>query len=349
MKERINYIDVLKAFAIYCVVLGHTCGRYGQNIHPYITFYGLYPFHMPLFAVLSGLFFNYTIDTKTFLKKKFQQIALPQFVWCFIVAIVIRGVNESYLHFTEGYDIHFKSWIECYVMWVIAWGWWFLRALFLSFLYAYFSIKICKQNVLCGVTLSIILLYSLSLSGVIPNMKFMYFVFLYPFFSVGILIKEYKTLFYRNTKTIFWVALLIYLTSVCFWQGHDDTFYGMNTSMLEPTGNAGITGTMVPLKIIYRFITGVSGSIILILFAKWLSTKLPSIPFIINIGRNTLGIYILHTFAFDLFNYRGNLFESEFLSIVFCLIIAAIITLISNSFVNFTSRYKVLRLLLWGK
>ena len=346
--ERINYVDVLKAFAIYCVVLGHTCGKFGENIY-YIKDYGLYPFHMPLFAVLSGLFFNYAIDTKTFLTKKIKQIALPHFVWCFIVAIVIRGANESYLHFTEGYDIHFKSWIECYIMWVIAWGWWFLRALFLSFLYAYFSIKICKQNVLCGVSLSIVLLYSLSLSGVIPNMKFMYFVFLYPFFSVGILLKEYKLYVLRNVKYIWGGAFVIYTICMYFWQGFDDTFYNMNTSMLEPAGNAGITGTMVPLKIFYRFMTGVSGSIILILFAKWLATKLPSIPFIINIGRNTLGIYILHTFAFDFINYRGNLFKSEFLSIVFCFIFAAIITLISNKIVNLTSRIKLFLLLLWGK
>ena len=123
----------------------------------------------------------------------------------------------------------------------------------------------------------------------------------------------------------------------------------MNTSMLEPTGGAGITGAMVPVKIIYRFITGVSGSIMFLLLAKWLAARLPRIPYIITIGRNTLGIYILHTFVFGFFDYRGYLFDNEILSIIFCFTIAALVTIISNSIFNMTSRNRFLGLLLWGK
>ena len=298
---RIKYIDFLKAFAIFLVVLGHVCQNYGKNVEIPISQFGILPYHMPLFAILSGLFFTAQTNARNFAGKKFKQIAIPFLVWCFIVAIIIRGVNETYLHYTEGYTIHFKSWLECFYMSIVDWGWWFLRALFMCFVYAFIAIRLCRCNVLLGVCLSVIILYILSLFGLIPNKCCREFIFLYPFFCTGILMKEYKSYVLCNANKILLISAAIFIVCMCFWQGYADTFYSMNTSMFEPEGYAGITGWMVPVKIVYRFITGVSASLMLILLARKFEKKLPTPPMVMSIGRNTLGIYILHGFTFQIF------------------------------------------------
>ena len=350
-KRRIVYIDWLKAFAIFLVVLGHICQNYGNNIEIAIDQYGILPYHMPLFAILSGLFFNAKIDFKSFISKKFMQLALPFLAWCIIVAIVIRSINETYLHITEGYPIHFKSWIECLLMYIIDWGWWFLRDLFMSFVYAYISIRLFRRNVLLGVSLSIILLYALSLSGIFPNKWNKEFVFIYPFFCTGILMKEYKPFILRWTNTILLISTITFCVCMCFWQGYADTFYSMNTSMFEPKGYAGITGWMVPVKIVYRFITGISASLMLILLARKFEKKLPTPPMLMSIGRNTLGIYILHSFAFNIFTPPSSniLIENQIISFIACLAISAIIVVACDYIIKYTSRNQWLALLLWGK
>lgn len=63
---RSEYLDVLKAFTIVCVIIGH-CIQYGsgarylenQCYFDNIVFKIIYSFHMPLFMLISGyLFFN---------------------------------------------------------------------------------------------------------------------------------------------------------------------------------------------------------------------------------------------------------------------------------------------------
>lgn len=58
MKERILYIDNLRAFAIMLVVMGHilqfTFGDSHGFDHPFFKF--IYSFHMPLFFFISGMF-----------------------------------------------------------------------------------------------------------------------------------------------------------------------------------------------------------------------------------------------------------------------------------------------------
>ena len=54
MKQRVEYIDRLKGFAILCVVIGHftlwAIGRLNDPLHDFV-----YLYHMPLFFFLSGI------------------------------------------------------------------------------------------------------------------------------------------------------------------------------------------------------------------------------------------------------------------------------------------------------
>ena len=350
-KQRIAYIDVLKAFSIFIVVLGHVCQNYCKNIEVVVNHHGILPYHMSLFAVLSGLFFSANVDFKTFMSKKFTQLALPYLIWCFIVAIVIRGVNEMHLYFSEGFDIHFKSWAECFFMYIIDWGWWFIRTLFLSFIYAYVAIRLCQRHVTMGVLSSTLLLYVLSLSGIIPNKVLKDFVFLYPFFCVGILMRTYKTWVFEWAMFILPVAALCFFGCMLFWQGYDDSFYSMNTSMYETEGYADIVGIKVLWKTLYRFVIGTFASVTLILLARRMSPFLLSTHLMQSIGRNTLGIYIFHSFTWKIFAPPSCniLFESAVVSFAASIVISVVIVLITSAIVNMTCRNKYLALLLWGR
>ena len=61
MKERKLYIDVIKGFAILCVVVGHVLefcfGDVNAN-YKNPLYVAIYSFHMPLFAFISGILLN---------------------------------------------------------------------------------------------------------------------------------------------------------------------------------------------------------------------------------------------------------------------------------------------------
>lgn len=97
---RLDYIDVLKGFAIFLMVMGHALSwSYSTDVvrTPDNAFVRnlIYAFHMPLFFFLSG----YVTDLKnkewTFsyckqtLRKRFISLALPCIVW-----FAISGFNE---------------------------------------------------------------------------------------------------------------------------------------------------------------------------------------------------------------------------------------------------------------
>ena len=80
--SRIEYIDFLKGFAILWIVWWHTC--HPSFVNPY--------YHVPLFFVISGIFFK-PYPFKTFIKKKTNTILVP-FAFFYLVSYVYRiGVH----------------------------------------------------------------------------------------------------------------------------------------------------------------------------------------------------------------------------------------------------------------
>ncbi len=94
MRKRIEHIDLLKAFAIFCVVLGHML-QYGYNYGERDFYVNslwslIYSFHMPLFMMLSGFFAISSLDDSFFvmLKKKILRIWVPAYLWLAITLLV---------------------------------------------------------------------------------------------------------------------------------------------------------------------------------------------------------------------------------------------------------------------
>lgn len=74
--KRTGWIDICKALAIYCMVLGHT--GTSQQVSTVI-----HVFHMPVFFILSGYCFNKKKNSNimTFVKKKFLTLIVPYFIF----------------------------------------------------------------------------------------------------------------------------------------------------------------------------------------------------------------------------------------------------------------------------
>lgn len=107
-KERIAFIDVLKGFAIICVVLGHIVdGYYKSNLYPeqnnffWMLFVIIYSFHMSLFFMLSGYLYGMVYIKGSIqhfkISRQIKRLAYVYCVWCFLM---------------WGFKILFKNWVN---------------------------------------------------------------------------------------------------------------------------------------------------------------------------------------------------------------------------------------------
>ena len=343
-KKRIKYVDYLKCFAIFLVILGHTLSNMVESsMLSRITEDVIYSFHMPLFAMLSGLFFSASSKWNVFISKKSIQLLIPYFFEVLVVFLLIRPVLTWY----NGGGI--ESSVLMYVFYSLAyWGAWFLRALFLCFLIAFVSVKVTRSYV-SGALISILIIHGIFWFGIIPNKQqaLQGFLFLYPFFWVGWAVKYYEKIINYYLKSLLIFVFIVYILSLVFWDSKVDTFYYMNTCILATEGDVGF-----PLmwKTTYRFIIGVCGSLTFyLIFKVWSSKfgisdglgggchclqKFKLDKLFIGIGKCTLGIYILQSIIFDnwdLIGYRPFSFvDGLFFSVMLLVIFYIVVILLSR-------------------
>ncbi|MGI6669992.1 MAG: acyltransferase family protein [Christensenellales bacterium] len=99
--ERIGWIDTLRAFAVFAIVLGHTL-RNATVVYPW-----LYSFHVPLCVLTSGIVFHVgQKEFRNFLKVKIQTLMIPYYSFA-TVSIVIYALLGSKMEKTVGggYDV----------------------------------------------------------------------------------------------------------------------------------------------------------------------------------------------------------------------------------------------------
>ena len=94
--ERIQWMDALKLFGIFLVIMGH-CIQYllSSVYYDEPIFRLIYSFHMPLFMTVSGFFSAHICgDTfKRFLAKKSRQLLLPALSFDVIYCILSHYIN----------------------------------------------------------------------------------------------------------------------------------------------------------------------------------------------------------------------------------------------------------------
>jgi fucose 4-O-acetylase-like acetyltransferase len=130
-KSRFQWVDIAKGIGIILVVYGHVIrGLHSATIISEQTFYLsdtlVYSFHMPLFFVLSGLFFRKSMDKynpKGFVIEKCKTLLYPYIIW----SLLQTGIEIILSNFTNT-KVELNSLFTCLI--IPRDQFWFLFALF---------------------------------------------------------------------------------------------------------------------------------------------------------------------------------------------------------------------------
>ncbi len=339
--ERNREIDIIRGVAISLMVLGH-CIQYGNGIlysQPDYFFYNwafkiIYSFHMPLFMLLSGYLFSFTVRKNSelvfFLKNRIMRIVLPIVSWQLIDYLV-----EAFKRF-HNHELTTDLIVEYGTS--IFQSFWFLWAIFYCSVAVYIIrrwLKDCILIYLIGFGLTFVV------PDIVPNLQ--YYKFMYPFFVAGYYYVEHgyakmdKAI--NQYKTIE-IILLAYLVMLYFWS-YDAYIYTSGYTLLWRDN---------PLKQLsidlYRTIIGFIGSILVIYIVKWvIQTKIAKVYIFTcleEIGKESLGIYIIsgrlvgRLLIDNLECFKVNYFNNILQAVIILFISYIITVLIKNiKYLNF--------------
>lgn len=171
-------LDSIKGFLIILVVLGHTIEHYLHSTFNILLYLGIYSFHMPLFVILSGFFFN-TSQSKEKFKRSIVEIIETFFVFNSVLLVIKWYENES-LSFT---DIVSPVWIMWYIFSLAVWR------ISTYFIVNQFKIDIANFKwMLCAIIASLLV-------GLIPmsnELALQRTITFYPYFILGMILRRRK-------------------------------------------------------------------------------------------------------------------------------------------------------------
>ncbi len=286
-------IDFIRGVAILLVVFGHSI-QYGsgtefletEGYFENVFFKFVYSFHMPLFALLSGYLFYWSMKKDTFeiVKRRLTSIILPMFVWVTLVSLGSSAFKVYGGNFVLSKFLH--DYISAFVYLI-----WFLWAMFWCSLIALIVEKVLKGRLIVYGLLVIPLLFM----PVTLNLHL--YAFMFPYFAAGFLFNKYKggekcRKFWGKESPTF-IGIAIAFIVLFLFYGRDSYIYTTGISLLGKNG-------LLQLGIdVYRWIIGFVGSIMVILLCKMVCEKWngKGVRFIAYLGRISLGIYILNTYT----------------------------------------------------
>lgn len=342
--QRLEWIDALKCFLITIVIWGHLIQYYSGKVHFWENpiWEIIYSFHMPLFIFISGYLFKNKSNLSNSIRIKTIQLLLPGLTCATILYIKDVDLNQIKLidikHIFEssclnlwylkvlficlmGGYIFFRSKLICIVSFIIFWL--FIRLGF----YDYININLL--NLLCS-----------AIGG--GNGLF----FLLPFFVLGYCFRYYN-LYRIFCKKVFIISSLsIWYILMLYFEG-PDTIYFASAKWFS----SGILLYKEITQTIYRDLVALFAIIFLsVIFRRYYSsTHIYQLidKTVRDIGRNTLGIYILqyliiemNLINFSLYTFCPNNYS--------CAVISVLIVLLFNQFVKIIQMNKYISTLLIG-
>lgn len=324
--DRILYLDLVKLFTIYLVILGHVIAMMingytvGERLFTFIC-----SFHMPLFMLLSGYFTNGSALKKpfgVFLITKTKQLLLPAATCAAITCIYLFLCRDTAYY-----------WIE------IIGNSWFLKTLFVNYVLFYIMMKTHIND-------WILLVISCTLLFIIPGCKSLQLNLLFPYFWGGYMLKKYHVLERINGSWRYAMFFLFIFACAYYWQRTlgIPNYIEINLANIQNKGHL----------ILFRYLVSFSGSLCVISIISLLYHYMKQHTVMSRIsyyGRYTLGVYVLQTIL--VINIFPDTFawyvESEFLlDVVIAPLIALAFLVICLFLIHLISKNKTLDLLFFG-
>lgn len=294
--SRNTFLDLTKGVLILLVLLGHTIqyasGKAYLSQMSYFdcwAFKLIYGFHMPLFMVISGYLFYYSIKSKKALEivwGRLRTLVVPIFSFAFIVWL---------LHFNSDYS--FFDQIRNYLS-RTRYTLWFLWALFYCSMGVLLVHLIAKDNVIVCIALVL-------LSYLTPDKWFSeLYKFMYPCFLFGYFAHKYNwtEFFKKNIKVVAGVATALYVLAMF-------AYYDVNTYVYI-SGSCVLKDGMLDWHQffinVYRTLVGICGSVAFVSVLYVLNDLFPKNSklehWIVALGTMTMGIYCFQNYFWILYS-----------------------------------------------
>ena len=244
-KKRIDYIDLAKGVCILLVVFHHIASYYNWD---YLLWVPLQSFRMPLYFLLSGLFFKDYEGFFDFFKRKTNKLLIPFLFFYFCTSLPLTIILQQ------------RSFWDALIAFAIGWDFengciWFLLSLFeinIIFYSVYMMLK--KSQGLLAFSAILLGIFGLRLSPY--DIKFLFFLdtsfVALPFFYFGFILYRYTNFLHYEFKL--WQDVLFIMFSICFlliFSRQQD--FGLNVySNYFTVYPCGIIGTMMVFVIAKR-------------------------------------------------------------------------------------------------
>ncbi len=261
MKNRILWLDNLKAFLILVVVLSHSIIFTENDSESNVLLRFIVSFQMPLFMFVSGFVSYKHSPSLSVISRRFKQCVIPFFIWSLIICLIKCNWH-----------------IESVLLYPVN-GTWFLWALF----WINSLVVICcslskKYHIPEEISCIILALCLIVINKLLPdsnllaiNLIALHFIN----FSIGYFSRKYIEYLMMIPKKVFLICSGAFFILAYFNKGNF-MFAGLPSSL------------HVILDIMCGFF---SFSLFVPFFLKFLDRK---IPFVSNLGGMTLGIYVVH-------------------------------------------------------
>lgn len=316
-KAHIEFIDLAKGFCIMLVVLYHIMGHFSINDN--IITIGLQSFRIPLYFILSGLFFKPYESFAGFVIRKTNKLVVP-FIAFYVLTVILLPLMLSLIgvelkssnnplgwHYFS--DIYYESWPMNSAIW-------FLLCLFVVNILFYVFYLLNKKfrkgllSVLCLV-IGIAGYYFSSQKVKLPLFIDTAMTAL-PFFYFGYAIKNYTG--FLNLSKAKWQNLLLFCACIVFC-----------CIFSEPVNF--ITNTYYRTNIVSFYLCGMVGTMGIL----FLSKALNRVPLVNTFGRYSIIILVTHYpilgFLFVIFD-RFDLVAAVEIIVVFIVLMVMMLFII---------------------
>lgn len=319
--HRSTYFDIVKAVAIWLVVLGHCIQSFYYNYQEISMELAIYMFHMPLFMFISGYFFYPSVQKTSLCKycfRKFQRLYIPSLFWGLMNVLIIGGGK-----LLRGKPIDYSYLIDlCFT------GAWYLTVLFLIILIgAVIEHTPYRRKTIIWIAIYVVI-YFLPNWWMIKELKF-----LIPFFVVAILSRQYNIEFKSHLTALFGIIAFMLCLVIYDW-GY--SMYAMKDNVWEFDYH---------LKAVVRFVGGLSGIIVVIYLCHYLQLNNVVQTALCVIGMTTLPIYVLHQNFLMLISLSGAVIAQW----LFCFMSSFLIVIISYYAYKLLSKNKLMGRIMFGE
>lgn len=198
--QRDQRLDTVKGLLIILVVIGHSIENFVFQCDTTATlvYNAIYSFHMPLFVLLSGYFFNPDKSWRD-QKKRLGMLMETLLVYQFIHMVLFPSESESIIR-----SLLTPGWTLWYLLSLIVWS---LTAFILQKRYG--LMKNCKTIFIISIAISVVTAY-IPLTN---EMAFHRTIGFWPFFIMGVILKN-KTI--KNLRHLISLKHRLLLTGGVF-------------------------------------------------------------------------------------------------------------------------------------